>query len=81
MLNYCFKLLDIKKLKWRFLADTKYEVNLQWNKDTKGTLSSPVLPNKIEVATFLDCPKGIGGICSPEDLFEASINACLMVTF
>ncbi len=71
MLNYYFKLLDIKKLKWRFLADTKYEVNLQWNKDTKGTLSSLVLPNKIEVATFPDYPKGIGGICSPEYLFES----------
>ena len=59
----------------------KYEVNLQWNNDTKGTLSSPVLPNKIEVATPPDFPNGIEGIWSPEHLFVASINACLMATF
>ena len=59
----------------------KYEVNLQWNNQTKGTLSSPVLPNNIEVATPPDFPKGMEGIWSPEHLFVASINACLMATF
>lgn len=59
----------------------KYEVNLQWNNHTKGTLSSPVLPNNIEVATPPDFPKGMEGIWSPEHLFVASINACLMATF
>jgi len=59
----------------------KYEVNLLWNNDTKGTLSSPVLPNNIEVATPPDFPKGMEGIWSPEHLFVASINACLMATF
>ena len=58
-----------------------YEVNLQWNNDTKGTLSSPVLPNKIEVATPPEFPKGMEGIWTPEHLFVASINACLMATF
>jgi organic hydroperoxide reductase OsmC/OhrA len=58
-----------------------YEVNLQWNYDTKGTLSSPALPNKIEVATPPDFPKGMAGIWSPEHLFVASVNACLMATF
>ena len=59
----------------------QYEVNLQWNDHTKGTLSSPVLPNNIEVATPPDFPKGMEGIWSPEHLFIASINACLMATF
>ena len=58
-----------------------YEVNLQWTNSTKGTLSSPVLPNKIEVATPPDFPKGVEGIWTPEHLFVASINACLMATF
>jgi peroxiredoxin-like protein len=58
-----------------------YEVNLQWNNDRKGTLSSPVLPNQIEVATPPDFPKGMAGIWSPEHLFVAAVNSCLMTTF
>lgn len=58
-----------------------YEVNLQWNNGTKGTLNSPVLPSKIEVATPPEFPKGIEGIWTPEHLFVASVNACLMATF
>lgn len=58
-----------------------YEVNLQWNNDRKGTLSSPVLPNQIEVATPPDFPKGMEGIWSPEHLFVAAVNSCLMTTF
>jgi len=59
----------------------QYEVNLQWNNDTKGTLSSPILPNKIEVATPPEFPNGMEGVWTPEHLFVASINACLMATF
>jgi peroxiredoxin-like protein len=58
-----------------------YEVNLQWNNDRKGTISSPVLPSQIEVATPPDFPKGIPGIWSPEHLFVAAVNSCLMTTF
>jgi organic hydroperoxide reductase OsmC/OhrA len=58
-----------------------YEVNLQWNNNTKGTLSSPALESKIEVATPPEFPHGMAGIWSPEHLFVASINACLMATF
>ena len=58
-----------------------YEVNLQWNYGTKGTLSSSILPTKIEVATPPDFPNGIAGIWSPEHLFVAAVNACLMATF
>jgi organic hydroperoxide reductase OsmC/OhrA len=58
-----------------------YEVNLKWTGNTKGILSSPVLPQNIEVSTPPDFPKGIPGIWSPEHLFIASINSCVMSTF
>jgi organic hydroperoxide reductase OsmC/OhrA len=58
-----------------------YEVNLKWTGRRKGILSSPVLPQKIEVATPPDFPKGMEGIWSPEHLLIASINSCLMSTF
>lgn len=58
-----------------------YEVNLKWKGKTKGLLSSPVLPQNIEVATPPEFPKGIEEIWSPEHLFIASINSCLLTTF
>jgi organic hydroperoxide reductase OsmC/OhrA len=58
-----------------------YEVNLKWTGKRKGVLSSPALPYSIEVATPPDFPKGMEGIWSPEHLFVASINSCLMSTF
>jgi hypothetical protein len=36
-----------------------YEVNLLWNSATQGTLSSPVITNKIEVVTPPEFPNGI----------------------
>lgn len=59
----------------------QYEVNLQWNSERKGTISSPVLPSQIEVATPPDFPKGMPGIWSPEHLFVAAVNSCVMTTF
>lgn len=58
-----------------------YEVNLQWNSERKGTISSPVLPTKIEVATPPDFPKGMKDIWSPQHLFVAAVSGCLMDTF
>jgi len=58
-----------------------YEVNLKWSVNRKGVLSSPLLPQKIEVATPPEFPKGMAGIWTPEHLFVASINSCLMTTF
>jgi peroxiredoxin-like protein len=58
-----------------------YEVNLQWNSERKGTLSSPILPTEIEVTTPPDFPKGMKDIWTPEHLFVAAVNACLMATF
>jgi peroxiredoxin-like protein len=58
-----------------------YEVSVNWQVDRKGVLSSPVLNTKIEVATPPQFPKGMEGIWSPEHLFVAAINSCLMTTF
>lgn len=58
-----------------------YEVNLRWNADRKGILTSPVLPSQIEVATPPEFPKGMKNIWTPEHLFVAAINSCLMATF
>ncbi|MEO6302593.1 MAG: OsmC family protein [Bacteroidia bacterium] len=58
-----------------------YEVNLLWNQNTIGLLSSPVLSSNIEVATPPEFPNGVKDIWTPEHLFVASVNACLMATF
>lgn len=58
-----------------------YKVDVQWNSDRKGVLSSPELPVAIGVATPPQFPKGMEGIWSPEHLFVAAINSCLMTTF
>jgi peroxiredoxin-like protein len=58
-----------------------YNVNLKWNADRKGTLSSNELPTTIEVATPPEFDKGIPNIWSPEHLYTASILSCFMTTF
>jgi organic hydroperoxide reductase OsmC/OhrA len=58
-----------------------YEVNLKWSDKRKGMLSSPVLMQNIEVATPPEFPKGMEKIWSPEHLFVAAINSCLLTTF
>ena len=57
-----------------------YSTKVTWVRDRIGTLSSTTLPN-IEVATPLEFPKGVPNIWSPEHLFVASANICLMTTF
>ncbi len=59
----------------------KYHVDLEWSSDRKGEISSPVLDQKIEVATPPEFPKGMAGIWSPEHLFTAAISSCFMTTF
>jgi len=59
----------------------RYEVNLIWNAETAGTLSSPVTKSKIEVATPAEFPKGMKEKWTPEHLFVAALNSCLMSTF
>ncbi|QLH31843.1 MAG: OsmC family protein [Cyclobacteriaceae bacterium] len=64
-----------------------YNVSVAWNKDRKGIMCSPELDTPaqnsgcIEVATPPEFPKGIPGIWSPEHLFTAAVNSCLMTTF
>src|SRR5450631_737835 len=58
-----------------------YEVELNWESDRKGKVSSPVLDSSIEVATPPEFPKGMRGIWSPEHLLVAAVNSCLMTTF
>ena len=58
-----------------------YEVNLLWNTGTQGTLSSPIIGSKIEVVTPPEFPNGIKEKWTPEHLFVAAVNSCLMSTF
>ncbi|MBI5858397.1 MAG: OsmC family protein [Sphingobacteriales bacterium] len=58
-----------------------YKVNVNWENDRKGLMSSPVLQSTIEVATPPEFPKGMEGIWSPEHLLVAAVNSCLMTTF
>ena len=58
-----------------------YDVNLEWESDRKGMLTSSVLNTDLEVATPPEFPKGMAGIWSPEHLLVAAVNSCLMTTF
>ncbi|MDI9320583.1 MAG: OsmC family protein [Phycisphaerales bacterium] len=58
-----------------------YEVNLLWDAATKGTLSSPIIAATIEVVTPPEFSNGIKEKWTPEHLFVASVNSCLMSTF
>jgi peroxiredoxin-like protein len=58
-----------------------YNVNVNWESDRKGMMSSPVLQSKIEVATPPEFAKGMAGIWSPEHLLVAAVNSCFMTTF
>lgn len=64
-----------------------FEVNIKWTKDRKGILCSPNViygsqdKGCFEVATPPQFPKGVNGVWSPEHLFTASVNSCLMTTF
>src|SRR5579872_5100986 len=58
-----------------------YEVDVKWVNDRIGVLDSPELHDKVDVATPPQFPKGIEKIWSPEHLFTAAVNSCLMTTF
>lgn len=58
-----------------------YHVSLKWEDGRKGTVSSPELPVKIEVATPPEFDKGVLGIWSPEHLYTAAVLSCFMTTF
>jgi len=59
----------------------EYNISLIWTEGRKGIMSSPELPDSLEVATPPEFDKGIPGIWSPEHLFTASVSSCFMTTF
>ena len=62
-------------------AEHYYDVDITWEHDRKGMISSPVLKQTFEAATPPEFPKGMPGIWSPEHLLVAAVNSCLMTTF
>ena len=56
-----------------------YRTAVQWTEQRKGTITSEGKP-EIQVATPPEF-KGHAGIWSPEDLYVAAANICLMTTF
>ena len=63
------------------MSDTHiYTTSLEWTKQKRGALSSAFLPT-LEVATPPNFPGGHEGIWSPEHLYTAAAEVCLMTTF
>ena len=64
------------------MADEKhvYKTSLRWESQKRGKLSPAGLP-ELSVATPPEFPGGHPGIWSPEHLFVAAAEACLMTTF
>lgn len=58
-----------------------YEVDIDWKSGRRGSMSSPVLDEQIDVVTPPEFPGGEAGVWSPEHLFVASVSSCLMTTF
>jgi len=58
-----------------------YEIDVNWKSGKLGLLQSTELTDEIEVATPPQFPGGIDKIWSPEHLFTAAVNSCLMTTF
>lgn len=56
-----------------------YKVKVKWLEAKKGILSSDDKPD-FEVATPAEF-RGHAGIWTPENLFVASVNSCIMTTF
>ncbi len=63
------------------MATHYYDITVDWKEGRIGTMSSLALPGEMSVATPPEFPEGVPGIWSPEHLFVASINSCLMTTF
>lgn len=58
-----------------------YFVDVRWDHDRIGSLSSPDLEQSIQVATPPQFNGGVPDIWSPEHLFTASVVSCFMTTF
>ena len=58
-----------------------YPVEIKWETQRKGVLSSIDVNNSMEVATPPQFPGGMPGIWSPEHLLTAAVASCYMTTF
>ncbi|TVR18773.1 MAG: OsmC family peroxiredoxin [Balneolaceae bacterium] len=58
-----------------------YNVDINWKNGRIGSMSSPELEQKLDVATPPEFPGGVEGIWSPEHLFVASVSSCFMTSF
>lgn len=58
-----------------------YEVDVNWIDNRIGNMSSTELDDQLQVATPPQFNKGVPHIWSPEHLFTAAVNSCLMTTF
>ncbi|MDZ7758058.1 OsmC family protein [Rhodohalobacter sp.] len=58
-----------------------YEVNIAWKEGRIGTMDSPALDDKLDVATPPEFPGGVDGVWSPEHLFTASVSSCFLTSF
>jgi peroxiredoxin-like protein len=58
----------------------EYRTTVRWDGQRKGTLGAPGL-GEIAVATPPEFPGGHPGIWSPEHLYVASVEVCVMTTF
>jgi peroxiredoxin-like protein len=59
----------------------EYEVEVIWKSERLGILNSPELADEVSVATPPQFNKGMEKVWSPEHLFTAAVNSCLMTTF
>lgn len=58
-----------------------YPVSVVWQAGRQGVLTSSELTDTITVATPPEFPQGVPNVWSPEHLFVAAVNSCLMTTF
>lgn len=58
-----------------------YNIELSWESERQGEISSHDFPHKLKVATPLPFDGGLTGIWSPEHLLTASVSSCYMTTF
>lgn len=62
-------------------AEHYYEVNLEWQSDQKGKLNAPTLSRAMDVSGETRFSESSKVDWTPEHLFVAAVNSCLMTTF
>ena len=59
----------------------EYQTDVNWVHTRLGIISSPEVEGTFNVVTPPQFPQGIDKVWSPEHLFTAAVNGCLMTTF